>query len=183
MLTSRDDGRDREPRGSRGVGCPCHACRQTRRRVPPRGRAGRPHPPPVGALGEPSGRRTFVVLFVVLVDFAGAGRRFLVPSHEPLRKPLAVRGESPASHREWRCARLARRDEGEYRQYSTEKQRRQVGCSAIRMQRNCHHGLLAVRGRRGYSEIKDHAPVLPCCRVAGPPHDASDGSRGFGAQE
>ena len=95
MLTSRDDGRDREPRGSRGVGCPCHACRQTRRRVPPRGRAGRPHPPPVGALGEPSGRRTFVVLFVVLVDFAGAGRRFLVPSHEPLRKPLVAAGSLP----------------------------------------------------------------------------------------
>ena len=62
---------------------------------------------------------------------------------------LAVRGESPASHPEVPRrtqngdARLARRDEGDYRQYLTEKQRRQVGCSAIRMQRDFHHGPLA----------------------------------------
>ena len=55
---------------------------------------------------------------------------------------LAVRGESRASHRGWRCAGLARRDAGAYRQYSTEKQRRQGGCSAGRMQRDFHHGLL-----------------------------------------
>ena len=54
----------------------------------------------------------------------------------------AVRGESPASHRGWRCAGLARRDEGAYGQYSTEEQRRQTGCSAGRMQRDFHHGLL-----------------------------------------
>ena len=55
---------------------------------------------------------------------------------------LAVRGESAAWHRDRRCARLARRDEGKYRQYLTEKQRRQAGCSAGRMQRDFHHGLL-----------------------------------------
>ncbi len=56
---------------------------------------------------------------------------------------LAARGESPASHRDWRCARLTRHDEGKYRQYVTEEQRRQPGCSAGRMQRDFHHGLLA----------------------------------------
>ena len=36
---------------------------------------------------------------------------------------------------------LARCDEEEHRQYSTEKQRSQAGCSATRMQRDFHHGL------------------------------------------
>ena len=36
---------------------------------------------------------------------------------------LAARGESPASHRDGRCARLARRDEGANREFSTEEQR------------------------------------------------------------
>ena len=35
-----------------------------------------------------------------------------------------------------------RRDEGKYRQYVTEEQRRQAGCSAGRMQLDFHHGLL-----------------------------------------
>ena len=55
---------------------------------------------------------------------------------------LAVRGESPALHRGWRSAGLARREEGAYRQYSTDEQRRQTGCSAGRMQRDFHRGLL-----------------------------------------
>ena len=63
------------------------------------------------------------------------------------RTTLAVRGESPAWHREWRCARLARRDAEEYRQYSTEEQRSQAGCGAARMQRDFHHGLLVHRRR------------------------------------
>ena len=49
----RDDGHDREPRGSRGLGCPRDPCRRPGRRLPPRGSAGRPHQAPVGALGEP----------------------------------------------------------------------------------------------------------------------------------
>ena len=43
------------------------------------------------------------------------------------------------------------RDEGEYRQYLTEKQRSQAGCSAIRMQSDFHHGLLAYEARPGGS--------------------------------
>ena len=38
-----------------------------------------------------------------------------------------------------------RHDEGKYRQYVTEEQRRQVGCSAGRMPLDCHYGLLASR--------------------------------------
>jgi hypothetical protein len=36
----------------------------------------------------------------------------------------------------------ARRDEREYREYLSEEQRRQAGCSAGRMQLDFHHGLL-----------------------------------------
>src|SRR3989442_10280376 len=43
---------------------------------------------------------------------------------------LAARGESPASRRGRRCARLARRDDQEYREYLREEQRSQTGCSA-----------------------------------------------------
>src|SRR5712691_6924730 len=82
---------------------------------------------------------------------------------------LAVLGATPSLHREWRCARLARRDDREpgppprvvcaagwqYREYLREEQRRQAGapnalrrvgvetgCSAARMQMEVHHGLL-----------------------------------------
>ena len=34
------------------------------------------------------------------------------------------------------------RDEGKYRQYVTEEQRRQAGCSAGQMPLDVHHGLL-----------------------------------------
>jgi hypothetical protein len=61
---------------------------------------------------------------------------------------LAVRGESPALYRGRRCARLARRDEREYREYLNEEQRSQTGRSAGRMQLECHHGLLGSRRRR-----------------------------------
>src|SRR5688572_30249531 len=61
----------------------------------------------------------------------------------------AVRGASPSSHRERRGARMARRDDGEYREYLTEEQRSQPGCIAARMQMELHHGLLDhVRNRR-----------------------------------
>src|SRR5687767_1392370 len=40
---------------------------------------------------------------------------------------LAVRGETPASHRDGRDARRSRREEGEYREYSTDEQRRAAG--------------------------------------------------------
>src|SRR5688572_5056454 len=56
--------------------------------------------------------------------------------------PLAARGESPALHRDRRSARLTRRDDREYPVYLREEQRRQAGCSAGRMQRDFHHGLL-----------------------------------------
>src|SRR5216683_1232558 len=59
---------------------------------------------------------------------------------EPLG--LAVRGASPSLHRERRCARLARRDDREYREYLREEQRRQAGCSAARMQMELQHGLV-----------------------------------------
>ena len=57
---------------------------------------------------------------------------------------LAARGESRASPREWRWSRRTRRDEGEYRQYSTDEQRSSAVCSAARMQRDFHHGLLGA---------------------------------------
>ena len=55
---------------------------------------------------------------------------------------LAARGESPASHRDRRGARLTRREEGEYWVYSTDEQRSQPGCIVGRMQRDFCHGLL-----------------------------------------
>ena len=64
-----------------------------------------------------------------------------------LRQPnnvasLAARGESPPSHRDRRGARLTRREEGEYREYSTDEQRSQPGCRVGRMQGDFCHGLL-----------------------------------------
>ena len=57
---------------------------------------------------------------------------------------LRARGESRASHRDRRGARIARRDEREYWAYSTGEQRREAGCIAGRMQRNFHHGRLGL---------------------------------------
>ena len=53
--------------------------------------------------------------------------------------------KSPASHRDGRRARLTRREEGAYRPYATDEQRRQAGCDARRMQR----GLLPRAARAG----------------------------------
>src|SRR5437762_14293227 len=70
---------------------------------------------------------------------------------------IAVRGETPASHRGRRGAPLTRRDDREYREYLREEQRSQRpgppprvfqrggverGCIAGRMQLDFHHGLL-----------------------------------------
>jgi protein ImuB len=79
------------------------------------------------------------------------GRPVRVWSLEPWWLPrLGVRGESAASHRDGRGARRSRREEGEYREYSTDEQRRAPGCIARRMQRDFHHGLLgAVRQSAG----------------------------------
>ena len=58
----------------------------------------------------------------------------------------AVRGESPASHRDRCWARRTRREEEEYRQYSTPGRNGPAQIlarfSAGRMQRDFHHGLL-----------------------------------------
>src|SRR6266496_1397648 len=75
-------------------------------------------------------------------------------------RELAARGESPASHRGRRCARMARREERAYREYVSDEQRSQTrgpqrgsrvgveeGCSAGRMQLEFHHGLLCYRMR------------------------------------
>ena len=62
---------------------------------------------------------------------------------------LAARGESRASHRGRRGARPARREEGEYREYSTPLKQSpapaRAGCLDGRMQRDFHHGLLDPR--------------------------------------
>jgi hypothetical protein len=56
----------------------------------------------------------------------------------------SYRDESLASHRDGRGAPIARRDDGEYREYLTEEQRRERGCIARRMQPDFHHGLLVL---------------------------------------
>src|SRR5688500_20114427 len=45
-----------------------------------------------------------------------------------------------------RGARMARRDDREYREYLRKEQRSQRGCIARRMQPGFHHGLLALPG-------------------------------------
>ena len=55
----------------------------------------------------------------------------------------SARGETPAQHRDGRGARRSRREEGEYREYSTDEQRRAAGCIARRMPWAFRHGLLA----------------------------------------
>jgi hypothetical protein len=50
-----------------------------------------------------------------------------------LPEGLAARGETLASHRDRRGARIARREEEEYWRYSTDEQRREGGCIAGRM--------------------------------------------------
>ena len=96
---------------------------------------------PAGAQDYP--RDAWVRAPATFDGFAGGQR---VGGHEA----LAAHGRSRASHRERRGARLstssrrpeqvegrlARRAEGEYREYSTEVQRSQSGCIVGRMQRD-----------------------------------------------
>ena len=56
---------------------------------------------------------------------------------------LAVRGGTPTPHRDGRDARRSRREEGEYREYATDEQRRQAGCIAGRMPTNFGDATLA----------------------------------------
>ena len=82
---------------------------------------------------------------------------------------LAARGKSPASHRDRRGARPARREEGEYREYSTDEQRRRPGCIAGRMQRDFYHGLLGVLlGLAGQHAVlaQDNQQIMPNYRDA-----------------
>ena len=69
---------------------------------------------------------------------------------------LAVRGESPASHRDRRWTRRTRREEGEYRQYSTPGRNGPAqilaGFSVGRMQRDFYHGLLVSCLRSSFAE-------------------------------
>ncbi len=69
-------------------------------------------------------------------------------SRRPARGALAARGESPASHQGWRCARLARREKREYREYLTRREQcptqPAAGCSAGRLQQDSYHGLLGL---------------------------------------
>ena len=67
---------------------------------------------------------------------------------------LAARGESPPSHRDRRGTRLTRREEGEYREYSTDEQRSQPGCIVGRMQGDFCHGLLGVM----FGQVGAHPP-------------------------
>src|ERR1700676_808334 len=109
-----------------------------------------------------------------------ANNRNETPSIQQLRsisELLTARGESPASHRGqrtgvpnaaaalgWWCARLARRDDREYREYLREEQRSQAGCSAGRMQPDFHHGLLGLDGvleQYPSSPTPDHQLACP----------------------
>jgi hypothetical protein len=80
---------------------------------------------------------------------------------------------------------MARRDEGKYRQYLTEKQRRQAGCSAGRMQRDFHHGLLwpglaeAVSTANCASVKPSSGGIVPRCVLQG--WDAASLTTGLGA--
>ena len=79
---------------------------------------------------------------------------------------LVALGESPASHRDRRWAWRTRREEGEYRQYATDEQRRSAGFSVGQMQRDFYHGLLAVstpflmRHGRLRRNLRPRSPML-----------------------
>jgi hypothetical protein len=86
--------------------------------------------------GHPFRVRYMVVLSMILAAVSGLGVGLL--------PRLAARGASAAWHRDGRGARRSRREEGEYREYSTDEQRRAPGWIARRMQRDLHRGLLEV---------------------------------------
>ena len=56
-----------------------------------------------------------------------------------------------------RGARMARRDDREYREYLREEQRSQRGCIARRMQPEFHHGLLAAPAPLRHAAIAQFA--------------------------
>jgi DNA-binding beta-propeller fold protein YncE len=122
-------GRVEMPAGRGRVRRPCPGDRHLR---------GRPRGPRPARLRSDSTR-------VAAHTSGGAPRRarrdgLVTPSGGGLRS-LAVRGETPASHRGRRGAPPARRDDREYREYWREEQRSRRGCIAGRMQLAFHHGL------------------------------------------
>src|SRR5438046_7064361 len=101
--------------------------------------------------------------------------RTFVARVNDLRRGLAARGESVASHRDGRGASRARRDDREYREYLREEQRSPRGCIARRMQPDFHHGLLgrfcvrmflAVTGKEDDSSMKHRTVLLISCFAA-----------------
>src|SRR4051812_14600110 len=83
-------------------------------------------------------------------------------------EPISQMG---TSHRGRRGARLARRDDGEYREYLTEEQRRQTGCIAGRMPTPFVRWVLEAHGggttvlRGTDSRRHVHAERAPLVRV------------------
>ena len=94
--------------------------------------------------------------------------------------PLAARGESLAWHRDPTEPMLrsprARREEGEYREYSTHRGQRpappMAGCIGDRMQRDFHHGLLGERVRLEWKSS------IPLSRRASPDSPAKSRLKG-----
>ena len=82
-----------------------------------------------------------------------------------LRKRPCCTRFLPVVPRPWARNELTRRDEGAYRQYSTEEQRRQPGCSAGRMQPN------SVSSRPGHGKTAHPStcrPARPALRRSTP---------------
>jgi len=75
------------------------------------------------------------------IDVEPLRRRLLDPEGDPLPDARGAPDSSVVfqkclEHRGRRCARLARREEGEYREYLTDEQRSETGCSDGRMPRD-----------------------------------------------
>ena len=100
------------PRSGRGVGCTRHPCRQASlRRVSPRRRAGRPHPPAMGALS--------VIQWGAAPDPVACRR--LGPVYQPgasPRRSRAVTGPAPALWPHARAAKAIRAVFGLWGRYS-----------------------------------------------------------------
>src|SRR4030042_6751579 len=93
---------------------------------------------------------------------------------EPIAHPPSVVSQKCLEHRGRRCARLARREEGEYREYLTDEQRSEPGCSDGRMPRDfwdtalgsgIHISILELLGSfvqdaGPAQELRDRGPVL-----------------------
>ena len=129
----------RPPRGSRQV------CRRPKglRRAP----RVAPAAPPRGLLLRPDTALQDMMRAANAGDTGMSHTVLAAAGVPPVGFALAVRGESPASHRDERGASRARRDDREYSLYLTEEQRRPRGGIAHRMQTDFHHGLLGVATR------------------------------------